>query len=57
VVFNTELGKTYQLQAISTLGGGWLDVGAPVAGTGSSYSFVTPTRNNAQQFFRVVSTP
>lgn len=57
VAFNTEVGKTYQLQAISNLGGGWQDVGAPVAGTGNSYSFVTSTRNNAQQFFRVVSTP
>ena len=57
VVFNTEAGKWYQLQAISSLGGGWQDVGEPVAGTGSSFSFVTPTRNNRQQYFRVVSTP
>jgi hypothetical protein len=57
VAFNTEASKTYQLQAISTLGGGWQNVGTPVAGTGSSYSFVTSTRNNAQQFFRVVSSP
>lgn len=57
VAFNTEVGKNYQLQAISNLGGGWQNVGSPVAGTGSAYSFVTPTRNNAQQFYRVVSTP
>jgi hypothetical protein len=57
VAFNTEVGKTYQLQAISNLGGGWQNVGEPVAGTGNAYSFVTSTRNNAQQFFRVVSTP
>jgi hypothetical protein len=57
VVFNTESGKTYQLQSISSLGGGWQNVGASVAGTGNSYSFVTPTRNNTQQFYRVVSTP
>jgi hypothetical protein len=55
VAFNTELGKTYQLQAISSLGGGWQPVGSPVPGTGSAYSFVTPTRNDAQQFFRVVT--
>lgn len=57
IVFNTEVGKTYQLQSISSLGGGWQNVGAAVAGTGNSYSFVTPTRNNTQQFYRVVSTP
>jgi hypothetical protein len=57
VAFDTEVGKAYQLQAISTLGGGWQNVGTPVAGTGGSYSFVTPTRHNAQQFFRVVSNP
>lgn len=57
IVFNTVVGKTYQLQAISTLGGGWQNVGAPVPGTGNPYSFVTPTRNFTQQFYRVVSTP
>lgn len=55
VAFNTEAGKTYQLQSISSLGGGWSNVGQPVAGTGSSYSFVTPTRSNVQQYFRVVT--
>lgn len=54
VVFDTEAGKTYQIQAISTLGGGWTNVGTPIAGTGASMSFLTPTRNNVQQFFRVV---
>jgi len=57
VTFNTEAGKTYQLQSISTLGGGWQPVGAPVTGTGSSYSFTTSTRNDTQQFYRVVHTP
>jgi predicted CXXCH cytochrome family protein len=57
VVFNTEAGKTYQLQAISTLGGGWQNVGDPVTGTGGSFSFVTPTRNNVQQFYRVAQSP
>ena len=57
IVFNTEVGKTYQIQAISTLGGGWVNIGAPVAGTGQSVSYVTPTRSKLQQFYRVVSTP
>jgi len=57
VSFNTEVGKTYQLQAISDLGGGWANVGDPVVGTGESFSFMTPTRNNTQQYFRVSHTP
>lgn len=57
VVFNTEVGKTYQLEAISSLGQGWRPVGAPTAGTGGAMSLVTPTRSNLQQYYRVVSTP
>jgi len=57
VVFNTEVGKTYQLQAISTLDGGWKNIGAPIAGTGDAVSFVTPTRTNGQQFYRVQINP
>ena len=57
VVFNTEVGKTYQLQAISSLGQGWKDVGAPAPGTGGALSLVTPTRSNLQQYYRVVTTP
>jgi hypothetical protein len=57
VVFDTELGKTYQIQAISSLSGGWQSLGGPVQGTGASLSFLTPTRNNVQQFYRVMSTP
>ncbi|HWH70486.1 MAG TPA: hypothetical protein VNT26_13950 [Candidatus Sulfotelmatobacter sp.] len=55
VAFNTEAGKTYQLQAISSLGGGWQNVGTPITGTGAAMSYVTPTRPNLQQFFRVVT--
>jgi hypothetical protein len=55
VAFNTEVGKTYQVQAISSLSGKWSNVGAPIPGTGTSLSYVTPTRGNAQQFFRVLS--
>jgi hypothetical protein len=58
ITFNTEVGKTYQLQSITSLGGGgWLNVGDPVPGTGDAYSFMTPTRNNSQQYYRVVHTP
>ncbi|HWX22561.1 MAG TPA: cytochrome c3 family protein [Candidatus Binatia bacterium] len=57
VAFNTEVGKTYQLQAISSLGGGWQNVGATITGNGNAMSYVTPTRPNVQQYFRVVHTP
>jgi Cytochrome c554 and c-prime len=57
VTFDTELGKYYQIQSIGSLSGGWQNIGNPIAGTGDSISYLTPTRNNAQQFFRVVTTP
>jgi len=58
VVFNTQPGVTYQLQSISVLGGGWQNVGNPITATNSgSMSFLTPTRNNVQQFYRVAHTP
>jgi hypothetical protein len=55
VVFATEVGKTYQLQSVSALSGGWQDVGAPITGTGASMSFLTPTRNDPDQFYRVIA--
>jgi hypothetical protein len=57
IAFNSELGKSYQIQAISTLGGGWQNIGQPVIGTGAAISYVTPTRHNAQMFFRVEQMP
>jgi len=57
VAFNTEVGKTYQIQAISSLSETWSNIGAPIQGTGNPISYVTPTRGNSQQFFRVVHTP
>jgi hypothetical protein len=55
VAFNTVLGKTYQIQAASSLSKGWQNIGYPIPGTGESVSYVTPTRQNVQQFFRVYS--
>jgi len=57
VAFATELGKSYQIQGISALGTGWQNVGSPIAGTGTTISYLTPMRRNVQQFFRVVHTP
>lgn len=55
VAFDTEVGKSYQIQAVSTLNGGWQNIGSPVVGTGQTISYVTPTRKNAQQFYRVMT--
>jgi hypothetical protein len=58
VVFNTTAGTTYQLQGISILGTGWQNIGNPITATNNaSMSFLTPTRNGVQQFFRVAHTP
>jgi hypothetical protein len=57
IAFDTQIGTTYQIQSISNLGGGWSNVGSPIAGTDSTISYLTPTRSGAQQFFRVVHTP
>jgi len=57
VAFNTEVGLTYQLQSVSSLSEGWQNVGSPIPGTGAPVSYVTPTRKNVQQYFRVVHTP
>jgi hypothetical protein len=58
VVFDTVSGTTYQLQSISNLGGGWQNVGNPITATSNgSMSFLTPTRNDKQQFYRVAHSP
>jgi hypothetical protein len=57
IAFDTQAGVTYQIQAISSLGGGWKDIGAPIPGTGSAISYVTKTRGTVQQYYRVVHTP
>ena len=57
VTFNTDLGKTYQIQEVTSLSGGWQNVGPTIAGTGASVSYLTSTRKNLQQYFRVAHTP
>jgi hypothetical protein len=57
VVFDTVVGTTYQIQSIGSLSGGWQNVGGPIAGNGKSFSYLTPTRKDVQQFFRVQHTP
>ena len=53
VAFNTQSNKTYQIQAASSLSSGWKNVGNPIPGTGQGVSYVTPTRKDVQQFYRV----
>lgn len=55
VAFDTEVGKKYQIQSISSMGSGWVNVGTPIDGTGSAISYVTPTRKDVQQYYRVVT--
>src|SRR5208283_4459202 len=55
VAFTTQTNMTYQLQEISDLSGTWENIGSPITGTGSSMSFLTPTRNDKYQFFRVLN--
>ncbi len=55
VAFDTEAGKTYQIQGASSVSSGWQNVGNAIPGTGNAVSYVTPTRQNVQQFYRVYS--
>jgi len=57
VVFNTELSKTYTVQGITAITGNWQNISTNIPGTGSSISYLTPTRGNQQMFYRVLSTP
>jgi hypothetical protein len=57
VVFDTTIGTTYQIQGIGGLNGTWQNIGGPIPGTGTALSYLTPTRTNTMQFFRVSHTP
>jgi hypothetical protein len=57
VAFDTQVGETYQIQGITALTGSWQTISTNIPGTGNTVSYLTPTRNNTQMFFRVVHTP
>ncbi len=57
IAFDTQVGTTYQIQGVSALTGGWQNISTNIPGTGGSISYLTPTRNEPQMFFRVVHTP
>jgi hypothetical protein len=57
IAFDTQPGVTYQIQAISALTGAWQTISTNLIGTGGTISYLAPTRQNAQMFYRVVHTP
>lgn len=57
VSFDTVPGTIYAIQGISELTGSWQNITTNIVGTGSSVSYLTPTRGNQQMFYRVVHTP
>jgi Doubled CXXCH motif (Paired_CXXCH_1)/Cytochrome c554 and c-prime len=54
IAFNTQVGSTYTIQGISALTGSWQNISTNIPGSGGSISYLTPTRNNVQMFYRVV---
>jgi hypothetical protein len=57
VAFDTVVGTNYYVQEATSLSDGWQTIAGPIAGTGSTVSYVTPTRQNVQQYFRVYHNP
>ena len=57
VAFGTVTNGSYYVQEVTSLSGGWKTVAGPIPGTGSTVSYVTPTRKDVQQFFRVYRNP
>jgi hypothetical protein len=57
IAFDTQAGTSYQIQGISNLSGTWSNISTNIPGTGGTISYVVPTRDTAQMFFRVVHTP
>jgi hypothetical protein len=60
ITFDTVAGWTYHIQEVTSLSDGWQDIGSPIVVTSTNaglMSYLTPTANNVQQFFRVVSAP
>jgi nitrate reductase cytochrome c-type subunit len=56
ISFNTTAGYNYQIQGITALTGGWQNISTNIPGTGGSVTYLTPTHDIPQMFFRVVTT-
>ena len=57
VNFDTVAGKTYYIDAMSVLGSGWTRIASINATNTGSMSYLTPTRKNIQQYYRVSHSP
>ena len=57
IAFDTVPGTTYQIQGITAFTASWQNIGAPIVGTGSTVSYVTPTQGTQQMYFRVAHNP
>ena len=57
IVFNTQVGTTYTIQAANAMTGGWQNISTNIPGTGYSVSYLVPTRYTNQMFYRVGHTP
>ncbi len=57
IAFDSQVGTSYTIQGITALTGNWSNVSTNIPGTGSTISYLTPTRNNTQMYYRVVHTP
>jgi hypothetical protein len=57
IAFDTVVGTSYQIQGITALTGTWQNIGTNILGTGSTISYVTPTRGTQQMFYRVSHNP
>ena len=57
IAFDTQIGHHLPDSGHLGLTGSWQNISTNIPGTGGSISYLTPTRNNAQMFYRVVHTP
>ena len=57
IAFNTQMGVSYQIQGVNALTGTWQNISTNIPGTGGSITYLTPTRNVPQMFYRVMHTP
>jgi hypothetical protein len=58
IVWATETNKTYQLQSAPfPFATDWRDVGQPVSGNGTDFTFTDSVPENTRRFYRVVANP
>ena len=56
--WNSQSGATYQVQYSDTADSGvWINLSAPVAGTGEAMAVFDSTRSNPERIYRIVALP